>query len=353
MSMNEPVLIVGQGLAGTILSYQLRKRGVVHSVLDNGNKASSSRIAAGMWNPVVFRRMNLSWKAHEVLSVLNSTYKDLELILSQKFLYPKRIIKVFPNEQFADLFKSRLNDPEFKGLLSLGDVEDLPENEFDHLGCGIVHQGGYVDLGLLLDSWRDLLVEQNALIQDEFLPSLLLLNDRKVIYNDQPYSKVIFCEGHKIDANPWFSYLPMKHVKGEVLSVHSEYLGYEDIINHNHFLLPLGDGNYKIGATYDWENLNTEITDVAKNNLLKGMNSFLKSDYEITNHQAGIRPSVSDRRPLLGLHPKHPSLGIFNGFGTKGVMLAPYCADHLVQHLIDDRALDNEMDIGRFGNYNR
>jgi glycine oxidase len=39
---------------------------------------------------------------------------------------------------------------------------------------------------------------------------------------------------------------------------------------------------------------------------------------------AGVRPTVKDRKPLIGLHPKNPKIGIFNGLGARGVLMGPY-----------------------------
>ena len=75
---------------------------------------------------------------------------------------------------------------------------------------------------------------------------------------------------------------------------------------------------------------------------------MLKVPFEITNQQAGIRPTVNDRRPLIGLHPEHPQLAVFNGMGTKGVMLAPFFADQFANFLESATPIDKEVDIARF-----
>ena len=55
-----------------------------------------------------------------------------------------------------------------------------------------------------------------------------------------------------------------------------------------------------------------------------------------------------ERRPFVGLHPKFSNIGILNGMGTKGVMLAPYFSNHFIEHLLDGKALDKEVDVRRF-----
>ena len=54
---------------------------------------------------------------------------------------------------------------------------------------------------------------------------------------------------------------------------------------------------------------------------------------EVIRQDAGIRPVVSDRRPVVGIHQKHSNLAILNALGTNGVLWAPALASELVSSL--------------------
>ena len=75
---------------------------------------------------------------------------------------------------------------------------------------------------------------------------------------------------------------------------------------------------------------------------------MLKVPYEIRDHKAAVRPTVKDRRPLLGVHPEFPNIFIFNGLGTKGASQGPYFANHMADFLTENTPLDPEVDIRRF-----
>ncbi|MEL7021711.1 MAG: hypothetical protein AAGK47_08885, partial [Bacteroidota bacterium] len=60
------------------------------------------------------------------------------------------------------------------------------------------------------------------------------------------------------------------------------------------------------------------------------------------------RPTVKDRRPFLGKHPDFSRLAIFNGLGTKGASLGPYFAQQMTNHLLQQTALEPDVDITRF-----
>ncbi|MGZ3929944.1 MAG: FAD-dependent oxidoreductase, partial [Bacteroidia bacterium] len=70
--------------------------------------------------------------------------------------------------------------------------------------------------------------------------------------------------------------------------------------------------------------------------------------YEVKDHRAGVRPSVIDRRPVIGAHPQHRNMYVFNGMGTKGVMLAPYFAEQLIRHIYQGTSLIAEVKSSRF-----
>ena len=80
------------------------------------------------------------------------------------------------------------------------------------------------------------------------------------------------------------------------------------------------------------------------------INEVLNVDYEIVSSVAGVRPTTKDRRPLLGLHPKNPSIAVFNGLGTRGVLQGPSLSNELCDFLIRSKY---ENSISKFNNISR
>ena len=161
----------------------------------------------------------------------------------------------------------------------------------------------------------------------------------------------IFCEGVGIKNNPYFNYLPMKPTHGDILTIKSTDLKLEEVVNKNMFILPLGDDIYKVGATYNWELQEAVPTESGKDELIEKLKSFTSFSFEIVKHEAGIRPTVSDRRPLIGVHPEHNNLYVFNGLGTKGVMIAPYYSKQLSDFINEKVSLNEAVDIKRHEKY--
>ncbi len=160
--------------------------------------------------------------------------------------------------------------------------------------------------------------------------------------------KVIFCQGVDARENSLFDWLPFNPVKGQILDVVFDGYISEEIVNQGIFILPSPDRQtYRVGATYSWHDLDWEITEDGRAYLENKLQPLISSEYTILGQRAGLRPSSKDRRPLIGLHPAHPAVGVFNGLGTKGVTLAPYFAGEFVQYLENDKELNSEVNIDR------
>ena len=97
-------LIVGAGLAGTLMAWELEKRGVEFEVWDS-DAQSASKVAAGMYNPLSFKRLVEVWNATPHMEEMQKTYRELQEFLGVKVLHPTPIIRIFPNQQYCDLWQ--------------------------------------------------------------------------------------------------------------------------------------------------------------------------------------------------------------------------------------------------------
>jgi glycine/D-amino acid oxidase-like deaminating enzyme len=341
-------LIVGQGLAGTVLGHELQRRGYSVFFIDKGHAEAASFVAAGMWNPIVFRRLNKSWRADDLIPVADDFYCSLEAKLEATLRHPKSIARVLPNVEAVNDFHARSADPGFDQYLKTGTLADVDENfSFDH-GYGIVEQAGYLDLGLLLQTFRSQLKSQSLLLEDTFDFDELQIEISGVSYGEIEAEKIVFCEGHLGTENPYFGYLPLHKNKGELLTVKIPGLSHESIVNNGQFLLPVGNDLYRVGATYEWKSADLSTSEEAREKLLSKLREVIDLPIEVVEHKAGIRPTTQDRRPLVGVHPELDRLLLFNGLGTKGVMNAPYFAINFVDSLEGKAELDAEVNIERF-----
>ena len=343
-------IVVGQGIAGTVLAQTLLNQNKSVLIIDDNTLSNSSRIAAGLYNPIVFKRLVKSWMIDDLLPVMNKFYTDAEQLLDARFYFERRIVKPFAEEQERTLWQKKANDDVGKYLSKNIQDDFLNDIIYNPLGVSEVLSGGNLNIEVFLNLFREYFKKNNLLCEEKFNYSELIVNENNITYKSVSADKIIFCEGYKTIDNPYFSWLPFKLTKGEVITVKipNAIIAEEFVINKGVFILPLGNEIYKVGATYEWNDLSEQPTEKGKEELINKLKKVIKLPFEIINHQAGIRPTVLDRRPLLGFHPAHKSLAVFNGLGTKGVMLAPYFAKHFADYLNNKITLNREVDIKRF-----
>lgn len=344
---NYDYLIVGQGIAGTMLAHFLLKRGKSILVADKFNASSASNVAAGLCNPVTGKRLVKTWKANEIFPFAESTYGEIEQMLDKKFWFRKNIVKILSGKDEMEQYNNRVGSGEFSGLI-------IPLVQKEYKGVKLqegfeISGSGYLEMSLLIAEYKKKLHQEGIFVEGLVSFDDLTFEHRSISWKGQRYGKVIFCEGYKAEANPLFQWLPFVLAKGEVLIIESGDLQMDKILSRDIFILPLGNKLYKVGSTYQWDNLNENPTEVGKSRLVKKLEQLIDCRYTIVSQLAGIRPTVKDRKPFIGLHPKYPQIGIFNGLGAKGASLAPYFASHFVDFLEDGKALDGEVDIARFG----
>lgn len=346
MSDEFDYIIAGQGLAGTFLSYELNKRGKKILVIDDNKPESSSRVAAGIFNPVTGRRFNKTWLAEAVLPHAEKVYTEMEAVLDDTFYHRRNVFKPFSNikekndwlgKDYGDVQKhiTEVKPGNYKGI----------ENEFGGL---LLSSAGFVSVEQLMKKYRQYLSDKKLLLSESFDFNELKLSPGKITYKNISAGKLIFCEGYKGAVNPFFSWLPFNPAKGEILTVKIENFEVNEIVSKGIFILPVRNSLYRVGATYSWDDLNEIPTESAKESLIEKLKGLLDLPFEIIEHRAGVRPATRDRRPFLGMHPEHKNLGIFNGLGTKGVLLAPYFASEFAEHLENGKNLNTEADIRRF-----
>ena len=340
-------LIIGNGIAGVCFAELALQSNKSILVFDNSSQPSS-RIAGGLYNPVVLKRFSEIWKAKEQVDLVESFYPELEKKLGTTFDYKLPIYRKFAsieeqNNWFQAADKPSLSDFLNTNLYNLGF-----SNINASFGFGEVYKTGYLDIKTMVESYSDYLKTQKLLIEETFDYSKVEFFDNGLKYHSIEAKHIVFCEGFGLHANPYFNDLPLDGTKGELLIIKAPELQLQAIVKSNIFILPIGNDLYKVGATYNWEDKTNLPTASGKLELLQNLEELISCDYEVVAHFAGVRPTVKDRRPLVGTHYVHKQLHILNGLGTRGVMLGPFLAKQLFEYLENESILDKEIDINRF-----
>lgn len=340
-------IIVGLGLAGIAFAEELKKNDKSFLVFEDSSQ-NSSLVAGGMYNPVILKRFTPVWNAEEQLKIALPFYKDLEKQFDKIFDHKIDIYRVFKSVEEQNNWYVASDKNLLQNYMNPEIIYNSNKSIRAPFGMGKLSGTGRIDVEILVKEYKKLLEKQGLLRRERFHYNKIKSLDKYVEYKDVKAKKVVFCEGFGLKENPFFNQLPMREVKGELIVIHAPDLKVDFLIKSAVFVMPLGNDLYKVGATFNWTDKSKEPTEEGKDELELKLSSVINCQYQIVEHTAGIRPTIKDRRPIVGSHPRNKKLGILNGLGTRGVMIAPLMAKKLYQHIENNVKLENEISIERF-----
>ncbi|GGI56850.1 NAD(P)/FAD-dependent oxidoreductase [Winogradskyella haliclonae] len=342
-------IVVGCGLAGISFCEVLKTNNKTFMVFDDASQQSSI-VAAGLYNPVILKRFSEVWKAQTQLDIAMPSYAKIEKKLDVKVDYKHSIYRRFSSVEEQNLWFTASDKPSLEPFLST----DIKRNTNKYIdapfGLGEVLRAGRVDTEFLISVYKKDLRSKGSIQEEGFHYSKLNISDSDVSYKSIIAKHIVFAEGFGVKQNPYFNHIPLNGTKGEVLTIKAPDLKLDDALKSSVFIISIGEDLYKVGATYEWTDKTNTPTENAKEELISKLKTFITCDFEVIDHRAGIRPTVIDRRPLVGRHPNNENLYVLNGLGTRGVMIGPYVAQKLFNFIEKNIELDAEIDINRFEN---
>lgn len=345
--MKVDYLIVGFGLAGMAFVAELEKANKSFIVVDD-NPNRNSRVVGGMYNPIILKRFTPAWQAHNMWQTALPFYRELEKKFNKQYIFPFEIRRILQSVE-------EQNNWVVASDKSIMDVYMSPKIIHENIhgikapfGYGKLDNVGRVAGETILQDYTSYLLEKKLFRKQKIDYEQLNLEKKIAVYQDIEAENVVFSEGAYLHQNPFFNYLPMREAKGEMLVIQAPELAVDFTIKSSVFMVPFGNDIFVVGATYNWEDKSFEPTIDAKKELEKKLKAFLTVPYKILDYKVGLRPTVKDRRPLIGKHPKYPNLAILNGIGTRGVIIAPAIAKTLIEHIENNAPILDEMNIKRF-----
>lgn len=345
--VNTDYIIVGQGIAGTMLSYKLMQAGKRVLVIDENDPASASKVASGVVNPVTGRRVVSTWMIDELLPYTRDAYTEIGELLGVSCISRKDILAFHATEQMQRAFLEKMD--ENGEYVSIVANEENYKQWFDfYHGIGVIEPAYLIDLETLLTHWRKHLQAHNSLLEERFECLGYRIENGLVYYKDIVAEKVIMCDGAAGINDPYFKRLAYGLTKGEALIVEIPDLPPTNIYKQGYSIVPWKDGLFWIGSTFAREYDDLQPTQAFRESVEQQLNSWLKLPYKIVDHIASQRAGTIERRPFVGLHPEHNEVGIFNGMGTKGCSLAPYFANEFTRHLLYGEPINELADVRRF-----
>lgn len=338
-------LLIGQGIAGTMLADALQKRGARVVVADGNLPGHSSMPAAGIINPVTGKRFVKSWRFDSFYPAAQQAYMRLGQELGIDIWSGQSILRLLTRPEEVNDWSARCALPDYATHLSETDDAGAWQAFIKPaLRYGIIERAARVDFPALIGAFRQKLRLEGAFVEENIAPDA-------VESLAGTYDGIVFCEGYRGQENPFFPGLPWQLAKGEAL-----LLRFRDhdgshisrMLKKTMTLVPLGGGLFWAGGSYQWHYPDLLPSAGERAFILHHLNEMIAAPFDIVDHVAGVRPTVKDRRPFIGRSSIHPGVFMFNGLGTKGALLAPFWAGHFADCLLKGEELDEEVSIRRF-----
>ena len=342
------LLIIGQGLAGTILAFEAIKRGLSVHLVDDRHTSASSMVDIATINPVTGRRYAKSWNIDALLPYVTETYRFIEETLGKQYITDGHILQVLPDSRVEEVWMLRAADPEFS--------EYLDDNTFDFqvpglplLRCAEIRHVHHLLVSAFLSDCTRWFLENAMISHEAFEHGSLEIDPDQIKYKDSTFKHVVFCTGYAIAKNPLFKWLEAIPMKGEYLMCRIPGLELDQHLKSGISIIPMPErGMYWCGSTYDRYNENSSPTTNGQKSILRHLQQLVQVPINIVHHGAAIRATTRDRRPYVGSHPEHKCVHVIAGLGTKGASLSAYCAHMFADLLTGGKTIPSEIDALRY-----
>ncbi len=322
-------LVIGQGLAGSVFAWMALERGRRVLVVDREEAATSSKVAAGIVNPIPGKRLVRQWRFEEVWPVAKEFYRAR----TPDCFHERSVLRLLRTPDELNRWERRRLDPSYDAVWESEPAVVDPEAFHPVLGAFETRSGGWLNVPRFLNAAREALIARDAYRTGEGIPA------------NVKASQVVWCQGFEATRNGPFAWLPMRSGKGQILDLSIPGFAETRIVNGGKWLLPMGGDRYRTGSTFEWDATDPSPNAAGREELEAALAEILRLPFQVHESEAAFRPMAKQGHPILGTHPQEPGQAIFNGLGAKGVLLAPFFARQLLDHLETGSPVDREVDV--------
>jgi glycine/D-amino acid oxidase-like deaminating enzyme len=349
MTKTTDFIIIGHGLAGAITAFEVEKRGYSCLVIDQEAPVTSSKIAAGMYSPINPKRMTLLWNYESFIPFALDTYKQIEKQLGVVVLHETKVVNALGSAKELNDISLKEEDSAFTNFITYTSANPLINGPF---GSFIIDKSGWVNVPILLQSQKNYLLSKQAYIANEVDWNEVQQDaEGNWLANGFKSKHIICCDGFNRQTNPFWSFIPPHATKGDELIIEAKELPENHIWKKGVYLVPLGNHQFRVGATYDKQYTTEQPEAHAYNELKEKLDEMLNCSYKIVKHEAAIRPTTHDRMPVIGEHPLYKGMFVMNGLGTKGVIFAPSMANMLLNAIENGTPILRDVNVLRYKKY--
>lgn len=334
------ICIIGAGVCGLAIAYELQRRGVQAHVYDSGKigngatKKSGGMLAGGIENEP--SEQNLWGLSQYAQSLWESYTRDIESVSGMDIGYQAHGTMMVATTQddlnhiqFLYEYQTRIGVGVER--LSARDIAKM-EPHLKTVGgmfCASDHQVHSIDF---ITALATAVVKKGGKIFEHTPVESLIHGDnqargvRLVGGKHVDYDAVVVCAGvHTGDILDAIMCVPIRPLKGQMLSLKMPHRLIERVVwAPKTYLIPKNDGTLLVGATVEEQGFNMDITAGGVYALLESAWRVCPAieDLAIDTIWVGHRPTARDDAPILG-KTSLDNVYIASGHHRNGILLAP------------------------------
>lgn len=369
MAKNTDVIIVGGGVMGCSIAYQLAKQGVRATVLErsqagSGASGATAGVIGPLWHldPAHKGVFDLGMRSLELFPQLANELAEVGV--DPEFQH-RGILKVAFTPAQVDELKQNLI---WQGELGLGvgwlDRPEVGELE-PELGDGVLGgvfspREGCISGQRLVDALVHAATGLGAVFLEETEVIGLETSGRRVV-GVRTLTGSYQCDHTVLAAGPWTGVpdrwlpqaLPISPVKGQrILLRKPGFLPRCPVRSFEGYVVPQMDGSLLVAATREEGVFDVRITAAAIRQMIATAIALFPTldDASFAGARAGVRPGSPDGVPVMGPLPGWDGVSVACGHDHVGVMLSPSSAELMARFILtgDPRPLE-PFSVSRFG----
>lgn len=343
---NVDYIVVGLGIAGISFCEQLERANKTFIVIDGGEKGATFK-SGGILNPTILKRFTAAWNASIFYPVAAEFYQEISNKLQIEILQETPILRILNNPEEQNNWAVASEKVSLRDYLQPQLIKNSNLHISAPFGFGKVIGTSKIQKDKLLNSYRNYLNLKGCLLEEKLEYGQLQIESQNVVYKEISSKKIVFCDGAGALKNPFFPKEAIIPNKGEYLVISAPDLKLDEMLKGPFYIIPLGDDQYRVGATYVRQETSIVPTLDARDEIQSKLKRMISCSFEVLDQTAGVRPTTRDRKPLLGSLENNSSLVFFNGLGSHGFLMAPYLSKLLYENLEKGPSIPSEMDIKR------
>jgi len=337
------VVIIGGGLAGTLMAARLCLEGVQVTLVDDRDPQAASRVAAGLYNIITGRAGAKTWMADTLVEELNAFFALEEFEELRQFRHQMPIYRPFHDVEDYNKWLGRSQEAAYAPWVRFHERPYRPDLIHNPFGGIMIEGCGWVEIGPMIEKLQAILEFRYHLRRlTGFLePDSIDLENRsiKLRAEDLSYTQIVFANGYKLTEHPYFEGLPIRPNKGETLLLESSAVLPHAVVRKGYFIP--SESGIIAGSTYQNTFTSNMPTEEGKQTILENFSGVINSPFNVIKHKAGIRATSPNRKPLIGTHPLgSSSIFVLAGFGAKGLLFSFWSSKLLSKMLLDNDTYD-------------